>query len=194
MFWKGFPAFPAHLRMRPVSRGNSRRATWVRRRGRRVRRSAHCESSPGLSWFRSQVLCAFKRLSKVQFPLAEPSSVTLTVCVPLCCPVAGLSSPPSPCCPHRGQSPLDPNSPPSPWLWGEPWCSCPIPRGLSLAAALPLRLGACGDRSELAAGGCRSALRLPFPLPSRSPGPSWRAGASSIPAELAIYMTSTRRR
>ena len=27
--WKGFPAFPAHLRMRPVSRGNSRRATWV---------------------------------------------------------------------------------------------------------------------------------------------------------------------
>ena len=23
--WKGFPAFPAHLRMRPVSRGNSRR-------------------------------------------------------------------------------------------------------------------------------------------------------------------------
>ena len=24
-----FPAFPAHLRMRPVSRGNSRRATWV---------------------------------------------------------------------------------------------------------------------------------------------------------------------
>ena len=26
--WKGFPAFPAHLRMRPVSRGNSRRATW----------------------------------------------------------------------------------------------------------------------------------------------------------------------
>ena len=29
MVWKGFPAFPAHLRMRPVSRGNSRRATWV---------------------------------------------------------------------------------------------------------------------------------------------------------------------
>ena len=27
--WKGFPAFPAHLRRRPVSRGNSRRATWV---------------------------------------------------------------------------------------------------------------------------------------------------------------------
>ena len=27
MVWKGFPAFPAHLRMRPVSRGNSRRAT-----------------------------------------------------------------------------------------------------------------------------------------------------------------------
>ena len=27
--WKGFPAFPAHLRMRPVSRGNSSR----RRRG-----------------------------------------------------------------------------------------------------------------------------------------------------------------
>ena len=27
--WKGFPAFPAHLRMRPVSRGNSRRATWA---------------------------------------------------------------------------------------------------------------------------------------------------------------------
>ena len=27
--WKGFPAFPAHLRMRPASRGNSRRATWV---------------------------------------------------------------------------------------------------------------------------------------------------------------------
>ena len=27
MGWKGFPAFPAHLRMRPVSRGNSRRAT-----------------------------------------------------------------------------------------------------------------------------------------------------------------------
>ena len=26
---KGFPALPAHLRMRPVSRGNSRRATWV---------------------------------------------------------------------------------------------------------------------------------------------------------------------
>ena len=25
--WKGFPAFPAHLRMRPVSRGNSRRAS-----------------------------------------------------------------------------------------------------------------------------------------------------------------------
>ena len=25
MVWKGFPAFPAHLRMRPVSRGNSRR-------------------------------------------------------------------------------------------------------------------------------------------------------------------------
>ena len=29
MVWKGFPAFPAHLRMRPVSRGNSRRATWA---------------------------------------------------------------------------------------------------------------------------------------------------------------------
>ena len=29
MVWKGFPAFPAHLRMRPVPRGNSRRATWV---------------------------------------------------------------------------------------------------------------------------------------------------------------------
>ena len=29
--WKGFPAFPAHLRMRPVSRGNSRRATCQRR-------------------------------------------------------------------------------------------------------------------------------------------------------------------
>ena len=27
--WKGFPAFQAHLRMRPASRGNSRRATWV---------------------------------------------------------------------------------------------------------------------------------------------------------------------
>ena len=27
--WKGFPAFPAHLRMRPVARGNSRRATWA---------------------------------------------------------------------------------------------------------------------------------------------------------------------
>ena len=27
--WKGFPDFPAHLRMRPVSRGNSRRATCV---------------------------------------------------------------------------------------------------------------------------------------------------------------------
>ena len=27
--WKGFPAFPAHLRMRPSSRGNSRPATWV---------------------------------------------------------------------------------------------------------------------------------------------------------------------
>ena len=26
---KGFPTFRAHLRMRPVSRGNSRRATWV---------------------------------------------------------------------------------------------------------------------------------------------------------------------
>ena len=26
---KGFPAFPVHLRMRPVSQGNSRRATWV---------------------------------------------------------------------------------------------------------------------------------------------------------------------
>ena len=26
---KGFPPFPVHLRMRPVSRGNSRRATWV---------------------------------------------------------------------------------------------------------------------------------------------------------------------
>ena len=26
--WKGFPAFPAHLRMRPASRGNWRRATW----------------------------------------------------------------------------------------------------------------------------------------------------------------------
>ena len=24
--WKGFPTFPAHLRMRPVSRGNSRRS------------------------------------------------------------------------------------------------------------------------------------------------------------------------
>ena len=29
VFWKGFPAFPAHLRMRPASRGNSRRAPWV---------------------------------------------------------------------------------------------------------------------------------------------------------------------
>ena len=27
--WKGFPAFPAHLRMMLVSRGNSRWATWV---------------------------------------------------------------------------------------------------------------------------------------------------------------------
>ena len=27
--WMGFPAFPAHIRMRPVSRGNSGRATWV---------------------------------------------------------------------------------------------------------------------------------------------------------------------
>ena len=27
--WKGFPAFPAHLRMRPVSRGNSRRSLVV---------------------------------------------------------------------------------------------------------------------------------------------------------------------
>ena len=27
--WNGFPAFPAHLSMRPVSRRNSRRATWV---------------------------------------------------------------------------------------------------------------------------------------------------------------------
>ena len=26
---QGVPNFPAHLRMRPVSRGNSRRATWV---------------------------------------------------------------------------------------------------------------------------------------------------------------------
>ena len=34
MVWKGFPAFPAHLRMRPVSRGNSRRATWVPQYGR----------------------------------------------------------------------------------------------------------------------------------------------------------------
>ena len=30
--WKGFPAFPAHLRMRPVSRGNSRRPRGVRPR------------------------------------------------------------------------------------------------------------------------------------------------------------------
>ena len=29
MVWKGFTAFPAHLRVRPVSRGNSRLATWV---------------------------------------------------------------------------------------------------------------------------------------------------------------------
>ena len=29
LVWKGFPAFPAHLRMRPSSRGNSRPATWV---------------------------------------------------------------------------------------------------------------------------------------------------------------------
>ena len=27
--WKGFPTFPVHLRMRPVSRGNSRRATCI---------------------------------------------------------------------------------------------------------------------------------------------------------------------
>lgn len=132
------------LSLLPAGGGHRVRQLWrgggllLRRCGWRVRRSAHCESSPGLSWFRSQVLCAFKRLLKVQFPLAEPSSVTLTVCVPLCCPVAGLSSPLSPC-PHRGQSPLDPNSPPSPWLWGEPWCSCHIPRGLSLAMASPLR-------------------------------------------------------
>ena len=34
---KGFPAFPAHLRMRLASRGNSRRATWVVPHARRPR-------------------------------------------------------------------------------------------------------------------------------------------------------------
>ena len=40
--WKGFPAFPAHLRMRPVSRGNSRRATWVGR-DKKGRSNALCD-------------------------------------------------------------------------------------------------------------------------------------------------------
>ena len=30
--WKGFPTFPVHLRMRPVSQGNSRQATWESRK------------------------------------------------------------------------------------------------------------------------------------------------------------------
>ena len=35
--WKGFPGFPAHLRIRPVSQGNSRRATWVVPHAKRLR-------------------------------------------------------------------------------------------------------------------------------------------------------------
>ena len=48
MVWKGFPAFPAHLRMRPVSRGNSRRATWVGPQAERVGFKVNVRCNVGL--------------------------------------------------------------------------------------------------------------------------------------------------
>ena len=43
MVWKGFPSFPAHLRMRPVSRGNSRSSSCL---GRKPPRAPQLEETP----------------------------------------------------------------------------------------------------------------------------------------------------
>ena len=77
------PAFPAHLRMRPVSRGNSRRATWVGPHAERayissllyinkIRRSGDTRGS-----FWPQVLL-------MQLSITCPYELSSPVCLNLC--------------------------------------------------------------------------------------------------------------
>ena len=72
MVWKGFPAFPTPLRMRPVSRGKSRLAPWVVPHAERPR-------SPGPLWIRTR--CPDTSSKAALWVKAQPEGALTTPCV-----------------------------------------------------------------------------------------------------------------